>query len=163
MDNNNRITELAAILGEKLLASGHLVTTAESCTGGGVAEAITRIPGSSRWFEVGFVTYSNHAKARLLGIDEGVLASVGAVSQAVVEQMAAGALQESQADWSVAVSGIAGPDGGSDEKPVGTVWFAWAGDEGAIATRKMQFSGDRLAVRSQSVVIALEGLLEIAS
>ena len=161
MDINNQITDLAAALGEILLSRQLTVTVAESCTGGGVAEAITRIPGSSRWFEVGFVTYSNHAKSRLLGVDEGVLAGVGAVSESVVEQMANGALQEAQADIAVAVSGIAGPDGGSEEKPVGTVWFAWARDDGEIITKKMVFSGDRLAVRQQSVVLSLQGLLEL--
>jgi len=161
VDINNQITDLAAALGEILLSRQLTVTVAESCTGGGVAEAITRIPGSSRWFEVGFVTYSNHAKSRLLGVDEGVLAGVGAVSESVVEQMANGALQEAQADIAVAVSGIAGPDGGSEEKPVGTVWFAWARDDGEIITKKMVFSGDRLAVRQQSVVLSLQGLLEL--
>lgn len=162
MDTNTRITELAAILGEKLLSHQLTVTVAESCTGGGLAEAITRIPGSSRWFEVGFVTYSNHAKSRLLGVDEGLLASPGAVSQGVVEQMANGALQESQADLAVAVSGIAGPDGGSEDKPVGTVWFAWTRDDGEIVSQKMLFTGDRLSVRQQSVVAGLEGLIKLA-
>ena len=161
MDNNSRITELAGVLGDKLVAQELTVTAAESCTAGGIAEAITRIPGSSRWFEVGFVTYSNHAKSRLLAVDEGLIASVGAVSQGVVEQMADGALLESQADIAVAVSGIAGPDGGTAEKPVGTVWFAWARDDGEIISEKKQFNGDRLSVRQQAVIVALEGLIEL--
>jgi len=163
VDNNSRITELAGVLGEKLVAQQLTVTAAESCTAGGIAEAITRIPGSSRWFEVGFVTYSNHAKSRLLGVEEGLLAGVGAVSQGVVEQMANGALLESQADIAVAVSGIAGPDGGTDEKPVGTVWFAWARDNGEVLSEKRQFKGDRLTVRQLSVIAALEGLLELVA
>ena len=161
MDNNPRITELAAALGARLLAQELTVTAAESCTAGGIAEAITRIPGSSRWFEVGFVTYSNLAKSRLLGVEEGLLASVGAVSEGVVAQMANGALLESQADIAVAVSGIAGPDGGTADKPVGTVWFAWARDDGALKTHCEHFTGDRLAVRQQSVVTALEGLIKL--
>ena len=162
MDNNQRITQLAGQLGEILLADNLTVTAAESCTGGGIAEAFTRVPGSSRWFEVGFVTYSNMAKSRVLGVEEKVLASVGAVSQPVVEQMVNGVLLEAQADIAVAVSGIAGPDGGSEDKPVGTVWFAWARDNGEVVARLHHFSGDRLAVRHQSVVVALEGLIALA-
>lgn len=160
VNNNQQISELAAILGDKLSARQQWVTVAESCTGGGVAEAITRIPGSSGWFELGFVTYSNRAKTRLLGVDEGVLATVGAVSRPVVESMAEGALLESQADMAVAISGIAGPDGGNDDKPVGTVWFAWALDSGLIEAEVHHFDGDRAAVRQQSVIVALQGLLD---
>ncbi len=134
---------------------------AESCTGGGIAEAITRIAGSSQWFEVGFVSYSNAVKAGLLGVSEKTLSEEGAVSQPVVEQMASGCLKQSQADLVVAVSGIAGPDGGTSEKPVGTVWFGWATKTGETQSIKKLFSGDRHAVRQQAVVTALEGLISM--
>jgi nicotinamide-nucleotide amidase len=154
------ITQLAATLGQQLLKIQAQVSTAESCTGGGIAEAITRIPGSSAWFEAGYVTYSNRQKTRQLGVDQGLFSRVGAVSQEVVEAMARGAQDNSAARFSVAVSGVAGPDGGSPEKPVGTVWICWGADDRLIAQR-FQFAGDRDQVRRQTVKAALEGLIQL--
>jgi len=152
------ITDLAERLGQKLLAEQAAVSTAESCTGGGIAEAITRIAGSSAWFEVGFVTYSNRQKTRVLQVTESDLLRDGAVSQSVVESMVRGAQQLSGAEYAVAVSGVAGPGGGSAEKPVGTVWLAWA--QGAqVQSGCWCFAGDRQAVRQQTVQAALAGLL----
>lgn len=156
-----RITRLAERLGEILLRRQAQVTTAESCTGGGIAEAITRVAGSSQWFEAGYVTYSNRQKSLQLGVPETLFASVGAVSREVVEAMARGALARSGAQLAVAVSGIAGPGGGSADKPVGTVWLAWADAQGCHAQRR-QFAGDHQAVREQTVLCALQGLLRLA-
>ena len=156
------LQHLAAELGAYLVEQGWQVTTAESCTGGGVASAITAIAGSSQWFETGFVTYANSAKARLLGVSEATLAQEGAVSRAVVEQMAAGAKAASGADLAVAVSGIAGPDGGTPDKPVGTVWFAWADAAGGITSECYVYQGDRAQVRHQACVTALRELARLA-
>jgi nicotinamide-nucleotide amidase len=155
------ITQLATTLGQQLLKIQAQVSTAESCTGGGIAEAITRIPGSSAWFEAGYVTYSNGQKTRQLGVDQALFGRVGAVSQEVVEAMARGAQNNSGARFSVAVSGVAGPDGGSPEKPVGTVWVCWGAAERLIAQRFL-FIGDRDQVRRQTVKAALEGLIQLA-
>lgn len=155
------LTELAASLGHHLLAVQAQVCTAESCTGGGIAEAITRIAGSSAWFEAGYITYSNHQKTAQLGVPGVLFEQVGAVSQEVVEAMVRGACQHSGARFGVAVSGIAGPDGGSAEKPLGTVWLAWA-DGGQVYSRRCQFAGDRAAVRRQTVEVALQGLMHLA-
>jgi nicotinamide-nucleotide amidase len=152
---------LSSLLGEKLLARTWRVATAESCTGGGIAAAITAIPGSSSWFEYGIVSYANRAKEKLLLVNPQTLLAQGAVSQAVVEQMAAGALALSGADIAVAVSGVAGPAGGTPEKPVGTVWFAWALVSGEIHSECFQFAGDRTAIQSQAVVQGLNGLLKL--
>lgn len=152
------ITDLAERLGQRLGAQQAWVTTAESCTGGGIAEAITRVAGSSAWFEVAFVTYSNRQKMRVLQVAEQDLERDGAVSESVVASMARGAQRLSGADYAVAVSGVAGPDGGSVEKPVGTVWFAWAHAE-QLQTGSWCFAGDRAAVRRQTVQAALAGLL----
>jgi nicotinamide-nucleotide amidase len=133
--------------------------TAESCTGGWIAKLLTDMPGSSAWFERGFVTYSNEAKRELLGVPNGLLVEHGAVSEPVVRAMAAGALSHGRGDLSVAVSGVAGPGGGSTTKPVGTVWLAWSGTGGATAARHCLFKGDRDAVRRQAVAAALEGAL----
>ncbi|ARS48234.1 damage-inducible protein CinA [Ectopseudomonas mendocina] len=151
------ISQLAAQLGRQLQDAGAQVTTAESCTGGGIAEAITRIPGSSAWFEVGYVTYSNTQKSKQLGVSAELFATVGAVSREVVEAMVRGAQAHSGARYAVAVSGVAGPDGGSPEKPVGTVWLAWGDGERLYSVRK-QFAGDRQEVRRQTVETALAGL-----
>lgn len=153
------ITELAACVGAALKGMDASLTTAESCTGGGIAEAITRIPGSSAWFGQAWVTYSNKAKARELGVQPDLLRQHGAVSEGVVRAMATGAAARAGATWAVAVSGIAGPDGGSPDKPVGTVWLAWAGPQSVFAECCL-FSGDRDAVRRQTVERALRGLLE---
>ena len=138
---------------------GGFITTAESCTGGGVAAAITDIPGSSRCFGAAFVTYSNRAKSDILGVPEAVLKAEGAVSAAVVEAMARGALERARADIAIALSGIAGPGGGSVERPVGTVWMAWCirghSDGVDVHSECCRFDGDRTAVRSASVQHAL--------
>lgn len=158
----NEITQLAAELGRRLQVLNAHVTTAESCTGGGIAEAITRIPGSSAWFEAGYVTYSNRQKTRQLHVPDELFAKVGAVSQEVVEAMVRGAQEKSLARFAVAVSGVAGPDGGSPEKPVGTVWLAFGvGDE--VTAQREHFKGNRDEVRRQTVKAALEGLLRRAA
>lgn len=134
------------------------MATAESCTGGGIAQALTAVPGSSGWFDAGFVTYSNQAKSRTLGVPKQMIDSHGAVSQAVVEAMVAGAAANSEAAYAVAVSGVAGPGGGSSEKPVGTVWIAW-GDAENIQSERFLFSGGREAVREQTIDSALARML----
>ncbi len=156
------ITQLAADLGRRLQVLNAQVTTAESCTGGGIAEAITRIPGSSAWFEAGYVTYSNRQKTQQLNVPPALFSTVGAVSREVVEAMAKGAQENSLARFAVAVSGVAGPDGGSADKPVGTVWLAFAvGDQ--ITAELQHFPGNRDEVRRQTVKAALEGLLRRAA
>ena len=157
---DSEIAALAAELGRRLAARGTLATTAESCTGGLVAGAITAISGSSGWFDRGFVTYSNEAKTELLGVNSGTLASRGAVSEATAQAMAEGAIRASRAGLAVAVTGIAGPSGGTAEKPVGMVCFAWAMRAGPTTTATHHFPGDREAVRKASVVVALQGLIE---
>ena len=154
------IQELAGRLAQLLTARGERVAAAESCTGGWVAKALTDRAGSSDWFECGWVTYSNAAKQRLLGVPASLLLEQGAVSAPVVEAMVGGALAQSDADLAVAVSGIAGPGGGSPEKPVGTVWLAWQRRGEPACSHCYQFSGDREAVRRQSVETALTGLIE---
>lgn len=153
---------LSAELGALLVARGWRVTAAESCTGGLVAGAITATAGSSSWFEQSFVTYSNAAKAHELDVPEALLAAHGAVSEPVARAMASGSLVRAGADLSVAVTGIAGPGGGAPGKPVGTVCFAWALRDAAVASTTHRFDGDRAAVRHASVVVALEGLIERA-
>jgi nicotinamide-nucleotide amidase len=155
------ITALARQVGRAAKRRQVVVATAESCTGGGVAEALTRISGSSAWFDRGFVTYANAAKVDLLGVSPQTLAEHGAVSEAVAREMAAGALRHSPCDVSVAVTGIAGPGGGSAAKPVGLVWFAWAVRGGPVQCRDFRFKGGRSAVRAQAVAIALRGLADL--
>jgi len=150
---------LAARLGAAALARGTMIATAESCTGGLVAGAITSIAGSSGWFERGFVTYSDLAKEQQLGVASSTIERFGAVSEETAKAMAQGAVRGAAAQWAVAVTGIAGPDGGSPDKPVGTVWFAWAGPD-HLQALKRQFNGDRAAVRQASVRVALEGLID---
>lgn len=156
-----QLDRLATELGSLLRARGWKVTTAESCTGGLVAGAITSVAGSSDWFEYGYVAYANSAKTSLLGVSQTLLREHGAVSEPAARKMAEGALARSGADIAVAVTGIAGPGGGSPEKPVGTVCFAWAvkGAEAVAASRR--FPGDRRAVRRASVAAALEGLAQL--
>ena len=153
---------LAETAGRALLAAGLRVVTAESCTGGGVATALTDVAGSSQWFDRSYVTYSNAAKMQDLGVEPEVLARHGAVSAAVVEQMAAGALRASGADLAVAVSGVAGPDGGTAEKPVGLVWFALLRRGQTPQAQCQLFAGDRAAVRSAAVNAALQLLTAAA-
>lgn len=152
------LLELAGTVGRRLAAAGCRLVTAESCTGGWIAKALTDVPGSSQWFECGFVTYSNRAKARDLGVNAQTLAQHGAVSEATVREMAEGALRRSGAEIAVAVSGIAGPDGGLPGKPVGTVWFCTAlyrADALELQARHERFEGDRDTVRRRSVELAL--------
>ncbi|MBI1174693.1 MAG: nicotinamide-nucleotide amidohydrolase family protein [Sideroxydans sp.] len=149
---------LAAQVGGLLKAHGMMLATAESCTGGGVAQAVTEIAGSSAWFERGFVTYANAAKVEMLGVNQGTLDAHGAVSEAAVREMAEGALRHSHAQVALAVSGIAGPTGGSPEKPVGTVWFAWSLRNGTTHARVHHLAGSRAEIRARSVRIALQGV-----
>ena len=153
------ITALAHELGSACRNRGWTVATAESCTGGGVGEAITRVAGSSAWFDRGFITYSNDAKIDLLGVRQETLGSQGAVSEAAAREMAQGALHQSNATLAVAVTGVAGPDGGTATKPVGLVWFAWATLSGEVQSRFEIFGGDRAAIREQAVREALRGLV----
>jgi len=158
---DDHLHQLSQRLGEQLLQRNWRIATAESCTGGGVAAAITAIPGSSAWFEYGIVSYANAAKEKLLGVSSETLAREGAVSEAVVIEMARGVLALSGADIAVAVSGVAGPSGGSPEKPVGTVWFAWVMTTGEMKTELKHFDGDRAEVQRLAVVWALEGANKI--
>ena len=158
---NPRIHPLLLQLSEQLIQQQKMLATAESCTGGGVAYAITALPGSSAWFERGFVTYSNWAKQEQLGVAHELLVQFGAVSEQVAAAMARGALRHSRADFSVAVTGIAGPDGGTEEKPVGTVCFGWAQRGAEARTARMVFDGDRQQVRELSILAALQGLADL--
>jgi len=151
---------LADELGQWLLARGWLLAAAESCTGGWAAQVCTAIAGSSAWFERGFVTYSNEAKQDMLGVEAVTLKRFGAVSEECVRQMAEGALMQSRAHVAFAISGIAGPGGGTPEKPVGTVCFAWAMKGHETLSARMCLSGDRRAVRAQSVALALMRMRE---
>jgi len=160
MDRGVKAEQLAQRLGEVLSAQGRVLATAESCTGGWISQVITSVSGSSAWFDRGFVTYSNEAKNEMLGVDAEVLARHGAVSEATAIAMAEGALRHSLADVSVAVTGVAGPTGGTPRKPVGMVCLAWARKGAATAVVTRQFSGDRAEIRFQAVVAALEGLLQ---
>ncbi len=156
----HRLEALVARLGTLLSNEQLKLVTAESCTGGWVAQCLTAIAGSSAWFDRGFVTYSNEAKQEMLGVPPDMLAEHGAVSQPVAVAMAEGALRNSRADWAVAITGIAGPTGGSPQKPVGTVCFAWGCRDGRIVTSTRHFPGSREDVRAQSVEHALSGLIE---
>jgi nicotinamide-nucleotide amidase len=156
-----RLDKLAVELGHRLQAAQLMLATAESCTGGWVSKVVTDIPGSSSWFDRGFVTYSNGAKQDMLSVSAEALAVHGAVSEEVVLEMATGALEHSLAGVAVAVSGIAGPDGGTEERPVGTVCFAWAFKGRGPVSQRVQFAGNREEVRHQSVRLALERLLEL--
>jgi nicotinamide-nucleotide amidase len=153
-----RLSEVAALL----LNQEKTLVTAESCTGGWVAKCCTDLAGSSAWFDRGFVTYSNNAKQEQLGVDADTLLKHGAVSLAVVEEMALGALINSRADISVAITGIAGPDGGSEQKPVGTVWIGWGIRNGGVHSICFQFDGDRESIRKQAVFEALGGIIKNA-
>jgi nicotinamide-nucleotide amidase len=157
----NKLTELSEQLAKLLLQQQKLLAVAESCTGGWLAKCLTDIAGSSQWFERGFVSYSNAAKQEMLGVQAATLAAEGAVSEAVVLEMVDGALEHSRADIAVAISGIAGPGGGTPAKPVGTVCFAWAIKDTIHQKDTRYFEGDREAVRQQSVTCALQGLLDV--
>ena len=153
--------EMTEQLAARLTAAGRRVCTAESCTGGLIAKTFTDLAGSSDWFDRGFVTYSNAAKTEMLGVPASVIEDYGAVSEPVAVAMASGALQHSEADYAVAVTGVAGPGGGSAEKPVGTVWIALAAD-GYLEANCHHFDGDRAAVREATLLTAIQALLERA-
>jgi nicotinamide-nucleotide amidase len=154
-----QLYRLAEEVGAKLRKHGLMLATAESCTGGWIAEAVTMISGSSEWFERGFVTYTYISKREMLGVRQETLGQFGAVSEETVREMAAGAIARSHAQVAVAVSGTAGPTGGTPEKPVGTVCFAWLAPDGKPVSETLRFAGDREAVRRQAVVHALTGVL----
>ena len=157
---NTDATALCAQLADRLQARGWMLATAESCTGGLIAAACTDLSGSSNWFERGFVTYSNEAKTELLGVDAALIAQHGAVSEVVARAMAFGAVRHSRATVSVAVTGVAGPTGGTPQKPVGMVWFGFQVD-GRLTSETRHFDGDRAAVRNGTVLHALRRLLEL--
>lgn len=161
MKNSLTLHMLCTRLSEQLMARRWMLATAESCTGGMIASTCTDLPGSSNWFERGFVTYSNSAKTELLGVDAQLIRRHGAVSEEVVRAMAMGALTHSKAHICVAATGVAGPSGGSPDKPVGTVWLAWATLDNVICRRE-RFEGDRQAVRLASVRQAIDGLLALS-
>lgn len=151
------LREITQQLAKQLQAKNKSVVTAESCTGGGVSYAFTELAGSSAWFERGFVTYSNEAKIKSIGVPADIIERYGAVSKQTVQAMVVGALEHSLADVAIAVSGIAGPAGGSKDKPVGTVWFAWGSKEQQQASMRI-FNGDRHQVREQAIEFAIQGL-----
>ena len=155
-------TDLADRVGAALIAGGDMLSTAESCTGGGIAQVVTSKAGSSDWFDRGYITYSNEAKREMLGVDAGSIEIHGAVSEQVVREMARGALQ-GNATVAVAVSGIAGPGGATTGKPVGTVCIGWARRDGPVKSVTRRYSGGRREVREQAIVEALQGVIEILS
>ena len=157
--DQRKLETLAGQVGVSFLANRLTLVTAESCTGGWVAQCLTAIAGSSTWFERGFVTYSNEAKQEMLGVSTATLQRHGAVSEEAAAEMAVGALLHSHADWALAITGIAGPSGGSPEKPVGTVCFGWVGKTAQTSTATCHFSGEREDIRACAVAHALRGLL----
>ena len=156
-----QLRDQAHALGERLRATRNHLVTAESCTGGWIAKCMTDVAGSSAWFDCGMVAYSYEAKQALLGVRPQTLEQFGAVSRETVVEMVSGALVHSGATIAVAVTGIAGPGGGTAEKPVGLVWFAWSHRDGDVQCRRFVFVGDRAAVRQQSVAVALQGLIDL--
>jgi len=151
---------LAEQVGAALKARGWMLASAESCTGGWVGEAVTAVPGSSHWYDRGFITYTNEAKQEMLGVAPATLAQYGAVSEQTVREMVSGVLKHSRAQVALAISGIAGPGGGSAQKPVGMVCLAWGVKDGPVQAQTRHFSGDRQQVRAQAVAAALQGVLE---
>ncbi len=162
LNNEQTIEQIQGRLADFLLKNKLLLTTAESCTGGMIAAACTDLAGSSAWFERGFVTYSNAAKTELLGVDAALIETHGAVSESVARAMAFGAIRHSAAQVSIAVTGIAGPTGGSAAKPVGTVWFGFS-VQGRLHSEMQHFEGDRAAVRQQTVAHALHRVVALLS
>jgi nicotinamide-nucleotide amidase len=157
------LLDLAATVARRLIEVGRVLVTAESCTGGWIGKVCTELPGASAWYRGGAVSYANEAKTAMLGVTPALLEAEGAVSEAVVRAMAVGALERLGGDTAVSVSGIAGPDGGTPDKPVGTVWFAWATRRDGridLRTARERFPGDRDTVRRQAVARALRGVLE---
>jgi len=157
----SELENIAKRVGLKLKEKNYMLTTAESCTGGGIAYAVTQIDGSSQWFDRGFVTYSNEAKQEMLAVDAMLIERFGAVSEEVASAMARGALTNSRADVSIAITGIAGPQGGTPSKPVGTVWLAFASKHFATKTLLCSLTGDRVTIREQSIRVSLETLLQL--
>ena len=155
------VTNQAEQLAKIFLKTSSKLATAESCTGGGLAEILTRLPGSSAWFERGYVTYSNESKHELLSVPSETLEQFGAVSEETARAMAKGAVENSRADYGVAITGIAGPDGGTEDKPVGTVCFAWHKKDEGISAAHIRFEGDRIKVREQACMLAMQGLLDL--
>jgi nicotinamide-nucleotide amidase len=156
----NNLIDSIGMLGRQLSSQSLWLATAESCTGGGIGQTLTSVPGCSRWYQGGVIAYSNQLKQELLGLDAAILLQHGAVSQAVVENMAVGVCQCCNADLAVSISGIAGPNGGSLEKPVGLVWLAWA-DQGRVTSQMYHFSGNREAVRTAAILAAVSGLHDL--
>lgn len=152
-----KIAEIATYLTNKKLK----LATVESCTGGGLSYVFTNLPGSSNWFELGLITYSNEAKIQLVGVDEKTIANFGAVSEQTAIQMVDGLLAKYSVDIGISVTGIAGPDGGSEEKPIGTVWIAWKIKGKNTITNVYHFQGDRKSIREQSILAAIKGLSSI--
>jgi nicotinamide-nucleotide amidase len=159
--SDEELHQLAFELGEKLLTRGWMLATAESCTGGWVGQLLTSLPGSSQWYERGFITYANAAKIEMLGVPEDTLATHGAVSEETASVMAAGALKHSHAQAALAISGIAGPGGGTPQKPVGLVCYGWALSDGTRMSSTCRLDGDREEIRSRAVAAALRGLIEL--
>ena len=159
--NDIQLYELAERVGKALKAKGMMMASAESCTGGWIAQAVTAVPGSSEWFERGFVTYTYISKREMLGVKSETLDAHGAVSEQTVHEMTAGALARSHAQVAVSVSGTAGPSGGTPQKPIGTVCIGWGAKDGVVQSATKHFDGDREAVRRQAVVFALERVLEV--
>jgi nicotinamide-nucleotide amidase len=161
MNKTGNIDQLAIEVGQALVARGWMLATAESCTGGGIGEAITRISGSSHWFDRGFITYSNHAKQEMLGVSAQTILQFGAVSEETAREMTRGAIEHSRANISVAVTGIAGPDGGSALKPVGTVCLAWMLKGSAPVAKTFHFDGSREEVRRRTIEAALKAICDL--
>lgn len=159
--SDEELHQLARELADKLLARGWMLASAESCTGGWVGQLLTSLPGSSQWYERGFITYANAAKIEMLGVPEATLATHGAVSEETARAMATGALTHSHAHAALAISGIAGPDGGTPQKPVGLVCYGWALADGTAMSSTCRLSGDREEIRSRAVAAALRGLIEL--
>jgi nicotinamide-nucleotide amidase len=152
---------LVGQLAERFVKTSKKLVVAESCTGGGLGENLTRFPGSSAWFDCGFITYSNQSKQDILSVSNATIDEFGAVSEEVAFEMAKGALEKSTSDYSVSITGTAGPDGGSEDKPVGTVCIAWYERNKGGNTTRINFEGDRQRVREQSCLLAMQGLLDI--
>ena len=159
--SDDELRQLAAEVGEKLIARGWMLATAESCTGGWVGQLLTSLPGSSHWYERGFITYANAAKIEMLGVPADLIETLGAVSEETAAAMAAGALKHSHAHASLAISGIAGPGGGTPQKPVGLVCYGWALADGSVMSSTCRLDGDREEIRSRAVAAALRGLIEL--
>lgn len=159
--SDKQLQNLSVRVGQELDKNRYLLVTAESCTGGGLSEAVTRIPGSSAWFDRGFITYSNQSKVTMLNVSEDTLQQYGAISENTAIEMAQGALDNSIADIAVAITGIAGPGGATQDKPVGLVCFAWLDRDINMRSTHIIFKGDRLQIRHQACLMAMQGILDL--